>query len=499
MKKNISRRNFLKGTAAVTAGLTFIPQGLLTSCSTTKKRPNLLYIYPDQYRKQAMGFMNEDPVVTPNIDKIAQEGVVFSNAVSNHPLCSPYRGMLLTGKYPLSNGVLSNCHSGRTAFGNFLKPEDVCFSDVLANNGYNAGYVGKWHLDGPKPPKDGGPNVWDAYCEKGAHRHGFDFWYSYGTSGNHFNPHYWINDAEEDEAEYFDQWSPEHESDVISKYLKNEGNKIRDNEKPFALFWGINPPHTPFDEVSSKYKKRFEGKTEKDVLNRENVQYTNNTEMGDKGYGDMFIERRLHQAPDYFACCEGVDDQIGRVLQTLKDEGLDDNTIVIFTSDHGEMLGSHGMMHKNVWFKESFDMPFIIKWPGKIKPGTDDLLLSVPDIMPTVLGLMGMNKDIPAEVEGVDYSGIFSGQEVERPDSALYFFAKPEDDTEKRRGVRTHTHTFVICYNNKGEKESFLYDDINDKYQMTNIYGQDKELEKDLIEKLRKILVKTNDPFINLI
>jgi len=499
IKKNISRRNFLKSSAAVTAGLTLIPQGLLTSCMKNGKRPNLLFIFPDQYRKQAMGFMNQDPVNTPNIDALSRQGVVFSNAVSNHPLCSPYRGMLLTGKYPLSNGVLSNCHSGRTKHGNFLKPDDICFSDVLSQNNYNAGYVGKWHLDGPEPPEDGKANVWDSYCKPGRYRHGFDFWYSYGADDNHLTPHYWINDAKEEEAKYFEQWSPEHEAEVVQKYLQNAGDKFRDDEKPFALFWGINPPHHPFNLVPEKYKKNFEGKTEKDVLNRPNVQFSNNTEMGDHGFGDMWVDDRIDQSTDYFAMCEGVDEQIGKVLQTLKEQGLDDNTIVIFTSDHGEMLGSHGMMHKNIWFSEAYDIPFIIRWPEKIKPGTDDLLLSVPDIMPTLLSLMGMKKDIPAEVEGKDYSGIFKNEPVERPEAALYFFAKPEDETEKRRGVKTHTHTYVIAYDNKGEKHQFLYDDVNDPYQMKNIYGENTELEQDLTEKLREILIRTNDPFISLL
>ncbi|RKD99795.1 sulfatase family protein [Marinifilum flexuosum] len=497
MAKDISRRNFIRNTAAITAGMTLIPQGLLSSCTRKVKKPNLLFIFPDQYRKQAMGFMKQDPVLTPNIDKLANDGVVFSNAVSNHPLCSPYRGMMLTGKYPLSNGVLSNCHSGRTEFGNFLKPDDVCFSDVLSNNGYDAAYVGKWHLDGPTATKKGEAKVWDSYCKPGKHRHGFNFWYSYGADDNHLTPHYWINDAGEDQAQYFKQWSPEHEAEVVEKYLENAGDKFRNDDKPFAMFWAINPPHHPFNLVPEKYKERFEGKTEKDVLNRPNVQYTDNREMGDKGFGDMFVEKRIDQSIDYFSMCEGVDLQIGKILKTLKEQGLDENTIVIFTSDHGEMLGSQGMMHKNIWFSEAYDIPFIIRWPKKIKPGTDDLLMSVPDVMPTLLGLMGMSDDIPSEVEGKDYSGIFRNEKVDRPEAALYFFAKPEDDTEKRRGVKTHTHTYVIAYDNKGEKHHFLYDDVNDPYQMENIYGENTELEQDLTEKLREILIRTNDPFVS--
>ena len=110
---------------------------------------------------------------------------------------------------------------------------------------------------------------------------------------------------------------------------------------------------------------------------------------------------------------------------------------------------------------------------------------------------MGLKNQIPEEVEGNDYSGIFRKEKVDRPEAALYFFAKPEDDTEKRRGVKTHTHTYVIAYDNKGEKHHFLYDDKNDPYQTKNIYGENSELEQDLTEKLREILIRTKDPFIS--
>jgi len=498
--KDISRRNFVKGSALATAGMTLIPQGFLSSCMKEKdNRPNLLFIFPDQFRKQAQGFLKQDPVYTPNIDKLAENGVVFSNVVSTNPLCSPYRGMLLTGKYPLSNGVLSNCNSSRTPFDNFLNPEDECISDVVSENGYNAAFVGKWHLDGPEGTKAGEPKIWDAYCKPGKHRHGFDFWYSYGADDNHLRPHYWINNAPEEDAKYFNEWSPEHEAKVVQNYLRNVDGKYRDSEKPFTMIWGINPPHHPFNLVPEKYKKNFEGKTEKDVLKRPNVQFTDNREMGDRGFGDMFVEKRVDQSTDYFSMCEGVDVQIGKVLKTLKEEGLTDNTIVIFTSDHGEMLGSQGMMHKNIWFNEAYEVPFIVNWPKNIKPGTDDLLLSTPDLMPTLLGLMGMGDKIPEEVEGKDYSGIFRGENVERPEAALYFFAKPEDEKEKRRGVKTHTHTYVVTYDNKGEKAYFLYDDKNDPYQMENVYGQNADLEQKLSELLKDILVRTNDPFVDFI
>ncbi len=494
---NTNRRNFIKNAALATAGLTIFPQ-ILSSCGKkTIKRPNLLFIFADQYRRPSLGFLKQDPVRTPNIDGIARNGVFFSNTVSNHPLCSPFRGMLMTGKYPLSNGVISNCNSGRTEYGNFLKSDETCFSDVLAKNNYNAGYVGKWHLNGPEPTKPGEPKVWDDYCPLGKDRHGFDFWYAYGTSNSHNTPHYWINDAKEEEVKRFNQWSAEHEAEVIIDYLKNDKNH-RDDDKPFSLFWGINPPHSKFDEVPERYKKRFEGKTPQDVLNRENVQYKNNQEFKGYGIGDQGVEQKIHHATNYFAMVEGVDDQIGRVIEELKKQDLYDNTIIVFTSDHGEMMGSQGLMHKNVWFKESFEIPFVMSWPDGLKTkGEDDLLLSVPDMMPTLLSLMGMKNDIPTDVEGNDFADILRGKEMDRPEAALYFFAKPEDMSTQRRGIKTHNYTYIVAIDVNHEKLHFLYDDKNDPFQKTNIYHTNEKLAKQANGLLKQTLKNNNDPFIS--
>ena len=151
-----------------------------------QKHPNLVFVFPDEYRKQAMGFMNEDPVITPNLDAFAKESLVLTQALSNRPVCSPYRAMLFSGKYPHGNGVLTNCNSRTVQFENYLKDTERCFSDVLHDLGYCQGYLGKLHLDPPNekyeytegPRGDG--TIWDAYTPPGPRRHGFDFWYSYG-------------------------------------------------------------------------------------------------------------------------------------------------------------------------------------------------------------------------------------------------------------------------------------------------------------------------------
>src|SRR5690606_2837911 len=206
------------------------------------KRPNLLFIFPDQFRAQAMGFMKEDPVITPNIDKLAGQGIVFANAVSNRPICSPYRAMLLTGKYSFSNNVLTNCNTSTRKYQNFLHEDETCFSDVLKSNGYSCGYVGKWHLDAPKGPDadDWRNSIWDAFTPPGKKRHGFDFWHAYGCYNEHFNPYYWVNNSPPEDTLFAGKCSAEHEADVAIDFIgANTG-------KPWALFVSMNPPHNPF-------------------------------------------------------------------------------------------------------------------------------------------------------------------------------------------------------------------------------------------------------------
>lgn len=489
-----NRREFLRNTSIVTAGVSLFPS-FLNAQTRAAKRPNLLFIFADQFRKASLGYLKEDPTHTPNLDKLASNGVVFSRAIANHPLCSPYRAMLMSGQYPLKNGVLANCHSGRTAYGNYLKKETICFSDVLARSGYNAGYVGKWHLDGPCPTKAGEKEIWDSWCPPD-HRHGFSFWYAYGSHNLHNQPYYWTTGASEEQKTKVDQWSPEHEAEIIMDYLENVDGKHREAEKPFAIFWGINPPHTPFTEVPERYKKQYEGGKYQDLLNRQNVDYHENKELRDLGVGDAGVEQEIHEAPDYFASVTGVDDQIGRVIEKLKEKSLYENTIVVFSSDHGEMLGSHGLMHKNIWYSEALEIPLIVNWPAQLKPRTDDLLISVPDYMPTFLGLMGLNQHLPDSVEGKDYSGVFYNKKVERPDCQLYFGSEPEAPQSGKRGIRTEKYTYVEVKDKKEKKHYFLYDDINDRFQMKNIYGEDSRRDQQLSSRLYKLLETMNDPWL---
>lgn len=461
-------------------------------------QPNLLFIFPDQFRNAAIGINHQDPVNTPNIDKLAEEGMIVSNAISSYPLCSPYRGMLMTGLLPYHNTVLTNSNSQRHKFDNNWQKDDVSFSDVLVNNGYDAGYVGKLHLRSPAPIEGKDSIIWDAYQPKEL-RHGFNFWYAYGTFDMHNTPHYWINDAQEDELTKINEWSAKHEANVIIDYLKNPSATTRSKDKPFALFWSVNPPHPPYQYVPEEYLKAYKDKSLNDLLVRGNVNLT--TDGKELAFHNGATIGRTNLAKEhvaeYFAMVTGVDEQIGRVLQALKDEGLYDNTIVVITSDHGEMMGSHGLMSKNIWYEESINVPFIIRWPERLKAGQkSDLLISPTDIMPTILNMMGATDGIPSNLDGKDLSGLILEGKGDEPQSVMYYFIEEGKPASGHRGLRTKRYTYVITLDDSDEERQILYDNQEDPYQLKNIAGSATAIKKELHQELLQQLKSKKDPWL---
>lgn len=453
------------------------------------QKPNILFIFPDQYRAQSLGFLNEDPVLTPNLDRLASEGIHCKNAVSCMPLSSPYRGMLMTGKYPHNNHIQTNCNTYANQFGTFLHEDETCISDVLQQSGYYCGYIGKWHLDAPEGPiaKSWQTAVWDTYTPEGNKRHGFEYWCSYGCHNNHMSPHYWINNAAVSDTTYAHKWGPEFEADKAIEFIQNKSTSTKHNSsKPWALFVSMNPPHGPYDQVPQKYKDLYKDIPVEKLLNRPNVPQDPKGNAG----------RRSVQ--DYFACVTGVDEQIGRILDALEASGQKENTIVVFTADHGEMMGSHGMMQKVVYYEESFRVPFIIRWPKKLSHGEETLHLGSADIMPTLLGLAKLEKYIPLDIDGKDFSKILIGSSNERPEFSLYI--KPGENQGKgnMRGLRTNRYTFVLAKSpKKGITKQLLFDNQEDPFQMKNIVSEHPELIKSFTNKLIMRLIEIKDPWVS--
>ncbi len=488
---NVSRREFLKGSIGSLWALSWI--GPRCARGASPNTPNLLIVFPDQMRGQALGFMNEDPVITPNLDRFATQSLVLPQAVSNYPVCSPFRAMLMTGRYPHANGVLSNCNSNSAPHGYELHRTDPCWSDVLKDRGYSLGYIGKWHLDSPHKPyvdceNNRGQVAWNEWCSP-ERRHGFDFWYAYGTYDRHLTPLYWATDSTRDNPIRPRQWGPEHEADLAINYIRNTGGRYRDSTKPFALVVSMNPPHTPYHLVPKKYVDMYGDKTSEDLINRANVNLEGNTQGGRIARQSM---------KNYCAMVTGVDEQFGRILTALDETGLEKNTIVLFTSDHGNCLGSHDVPTKNVHYEESMRVPFLVRWPDKIKPRRDDLLLSSPDICPTLLDLMGFRDDIPAQVQGTSHAGLFRTGQGLRPSSQLYIWIPVGEPAYGRRGVRTHRYTCVFSKMSDKPLTTVLHDNVEDPYQLKNIAEQKPEVVEQLRAEMEMWLRKNGDPWLNV-
>ncbi len=499
----MNKRKYIK----VIIGLTI---AVFSACKAPQpeKAPNLVYVFPDQFRKTAMAFWDTpkykgairtkaDPVITPQLDQFASEAMVFTRMVSNCPLCSPHRGSLMTGLFPGSSGVMLNCNATRPI--SSLRTDVVCFSDVLHNSGYETAYIGKWHLDYPTPNDPVNPGnyvdprvpAWDTYTPQ-ERRHGFNYWYSYGTWDVHKNPHYYDKDGNRyDPKEY----SPMHEANKAIKYLKNEAGE-RDPDKPFALFISMNPPHSPYSSLADCLEEDYN--LYKDIpidklLHRENA--------------DLQM-RKVKSAPYYFANVTGVDREFGRIIEQLKEMGEYDNTIIVFTSDHGETMCSQGIRDpKNSIYTEAFDIPFLIRWPGMSKPAVSNLLIGSPDIMPTLLGLMGLGDKTPASVQGFDYSDALQGvNNAQRPTSALYIrnIDGEKDSTglvvsyfPVARGIKTHQYTLEFTIDRDYQLISTkFFNDQEDPYQLNNLpVEKDNPVIQSLVHEMAFWLKRSEDPW----
>lgn len=454
--------------------------------------PNLIFIMADQWRGDALGCLGKEAVKTPHLDQLASEGVNFTNAVSSYPVSSPARGMLMTGMYPVHSKVTGNCNSATAPYGVELPESARCWSDVLKDQGYELGYIGKWHLDSPYQPyietsNNKGKIAWNEWCPK-ERRHGFSHWIAYGTYDYHLKPMYWDTDASRDEFYFVDQWGPEYETDRAIDYIANRDNKLRDAGKPFALVVSMNPPHTGYELVPDKYKEIYRDVDVETVCNSPIIA-PKGTKMGD------FYRKSVL---DYYACMTGVDEQVGRIIRQLKEQGLFENTIVVFTSDHGDSMGMHEHIGKNIYYEEAMRIPMMISWPEKIAPRRDStLMIAFADLYPSLLSLMGFKEQIPAEVQTFDLSAsilsLEKAQEVVQP----YYYLLPENLMTGYRGLRTKKYTFVVHATNGRTDEWILFDREQDPFQRNNIAPDQPALIKQFTSQLKDWLKKTNDPFMN--
>ncbi|GGZ25624.1 sulfatase [Echinicola pacifica] len=440
----------------------FIGIVLCMSCSVRAfaqpSKPNIVYILTDQWRASALGYAGDPNVITPNLDQFAEESVNFANAVSVLPVCTPHRAALMTGRYPTSTGMFLNDL--------YLPEEELCMAEIFKEEGYNTAYYGKWHLDG-----HGRENNVEV-----ARRQGFDYWKALECSHDYNHMPYYEND--DPRKKYWEEYSPFAIANDAGHYIDHQSRE----EEPFLLVLSIATPHFPHHSAPEEFKNMY---PREEIILAPNVP-------------EEFREKALDELQGYYAHCTATDRAIGQVLDKLKAVGLMENTIVVFSADHGELMGAHGIrpFTKQLAWDESINVPFLIHYPsiGQAKGAVVNAPINTPDILPSLLGLAGI--PIPESIEGEDMSQLMKSPDPEVEGAALVMNLCPftrEYKFPEYRAVRTNRYTYVKTL----EGPAMLFDNENDPYQMDNLVDKAHiaELQKDLDQELHRLLTKINDDF----
>jgi len=417
------------------------------------QKPNILYILVDQWRAQALGYAGDKNVMTPNLDKLASKSINLTHAVSGMPVCSPHRASFLTGQYPLTHGVFMNdvlLDTNRTTIGKVFK-----------ENGYQTGYLGKWHVDG---------HGRSSYIPA-SRQQGFDYWKALECTHDYNNSAYYEGNSPVKKV--WETYDAIAQTQDVCQYLKSQTKK----DDPFFLVLSIGSPHDPYQTAPEKYRKMYENKI---FTIRDNV-------PADK------VEKVQNDLRGYYAHMTAIDDCIGQLRFTLKEQGLDENTIIVFTADHGDLMGSHGAWNKQQPYDESIRVPFLIHYPKAFGPTgkKSKALINSPDIMPTLLGLTGI--EVPKSVEGKDFSPILLGKKKNDVTHTLISCVQPfgqwirSKGGKEYRGLMTENYTYVRDL--KGPW--LLFDRTKDPFQLNNLVGQpslaaiQSKLDRDLLNELK--------------
>lgn len=457
-------------------------QAATTQAATADKPPNVLIVFADQLRYQSCGF-SDPKAITPNIDSLAKQGVLFRNFVSSTPVCSAFRASLLTGKYASSTGVVVNELR--------MNPNHDTFAHVLKAAGYRTDFIGKWHLWAHRPGGHAGAQ--NNFIPPGPYRMGFDdFWQAYNFGHDNYHYSSWANSPEEIKGTEF---KPVFNSNLAIERIKHHAK----TSDPFAMVVAYSPPHDPWDEKNCPQEWYAKFKNVEFPL-PETWQEVPDPYMDRNTNKQAWLKKWKPKLPDmmrvYYAMTSALDEQIGRVLATLKETGLENNTIVIFMSDHGEMFGAHGRVYKMTFYEESARVPMIIRWPGQIPAGTvSDACMSSPDIMPTILGLCGQK--IPAAVEGMDLSQVAKGKPGPEPEFALLQGMGHTFQWQNGfewRALRDKQFTYARYL--KDGKE-LLFDNQHDPLQKIDLAADADHADKltELRGKLTQKLVSIHDDF----
>lgn len=399
------------------------------------------------------GFAGDKRARTPNLDRFASQAVDFRQAVSCYPVCAAFRASFLTGKYPSSTGMVINELR--------MNPNHECIAHVLNKAGYETDYVGKWHL-WANDTKHG--DMRNQFVPPGPDRLGFDgYWAGYNFNHQYYRAYYFEDTPEQIDVQGYE---PDVQTDLaIDRVKKHLGD-----DRPYALFLNYGTPHDPWslDNVPKEYAEMFD---EADFPLPEN--YADGSAeywvpSMDREWWMTHVKPNLHRMQRvYYAMTANLDWNFGRLLDAIDER---ENTIVVFTSDHGEMFGAHGRIAKLTFYEEAASVPLLIRCPGVAAGGASDVCINTPDLMPTLLGLMGL--PIPKTVEGMDLSHCVLAQPGAGPEAALmqgmgHTFLWL--DGFEWRALRDKRYTYAV---DRVDRKEHLFDRVADPLQTRNLAGE---------------------------
>jgi arylsulfatase A-like enzyme len=473
-------------------------------------RPNIVFIFSDDHAYQAISAYGYGLNQTPNIDRIAKEGMRFDRCLTTYSLCGPSRAVLLTGKYTHLNGFYNNYRS-------HFDGSQVTFPKLLQKAGYQTALIGKWHLASDPT--------------------GFDFWEILHGQGVYYNPPMTRNGQQVRHHGYV--------TDIITSecldWLKNQ----RDSSKPFLLMCQQKAPHrnwepapnhlmdydgvkfpepaTLFDDYSGRGKAEHEQDMmiastmdKRDLKLTEPARLTpdqrkpwddyykpRNAEFEKQNLSGKDLVRWKYQRymHDYMACIASVDESVGKLLDYLKQTGLDKNTIVVYSSDQGFYLGEHGWFDKRWIFEQSLRTPLLIRWPGVIKPGsTCDLMVSNLDMPETLLAAAGV--EVPKEMQGRSMVPILRGQPPTdwRKSFYYHYYEHPAvHNVARQYGVVTDRYKLVHFYEPEFNYWE-LFDLKTDPQELKSVYDDPayapvrEDLNRELNRLRKELKVPAQDP-----
>ena len=482
------------------------------------QKPNIIYIMSDDHAYQAIsayGGILKDVAPTPNIDRIGRDGMRFDRCLVTNSISGPCRAVILTGKYSHLNGFIKN--EGQQPFDGTQQT----FPKLLQKAGYNTAMIGKWHL--------------------GSDPTGFDHWDILPGQGNYYNPDFINKDGRHQEEGYV--------TEIITEKCIRWLNEIKDSGKPFMLMMHHKAPHrewqpgpnelalykdatfpepsTLFDDYSNRgtAEKTQDMTISKTMRIEEDLKlYRDRTKMKNTGLTRMNsqqmdawnniydpIIKKFYAAglsgnelirfkyqrylQDYLACIAAVDKSVGEVLDYLKENGLDKNTVVMYASDQGFYLGEHGWFDKRWMFEQSYRTPLLISWPGVVKPGSvnNDMVSNI-DLAETFLDIAGVA--IPADMQGRSMVPILKGRTPGnwRKEHYYHYYEYPGSHMVKRHyGMSTDRYKLMHYYYDIDEWE--MYDRKTDPEEMKNVYNDPayEKVREKLHKRLNKLMVQFGD------